>query len=166
MKVKTPFCWPAFRCLRTCKQVKILFSQIWHFFLVSVQEQYDSAFLILSPPAKALSCDVIMHAFQIWGQGRSYLPDQRVSYLWLKKRGKERGISASATDEIWTCKAYFVLPVVKRKVLRIQPFTFISLYLSAIQICIYPCIFRRLSLVLCLSICYFTTIVFFYSQHF
>ena len=37
-----------------------------------------------------------MHAVHFWGQGRSYLADQRVSYLWLKERGRERGIWALA----------------------------------------------------------------------
>ena len=37
-----------------------------------------------------------MHAVQFWGQERSYLPNQRVSYLWLKERGREGGIWASA----------------------------------------------------------------------
>ena len=31
-------------------------------------EQYDFAFLKLRPPAKALSCDVIMYAVEIWGE--------------------------------------------------------------------------------------------------
>ena len=37
---------------------------------------------------KALSCDVVMLAVHFWGQERSYLPDQRVSYLWLKEKGR------------------------------------------------------------------------------
>ena len=51
-----------------------------------------TAFLILSPPANTLSCDVIMHAVHFGGQESSYLPYQRLSYLWLKKRGREREI--------------------------------------------------------------------------
>ena len=37
-----------------------------------------------------------MHEVHFWGQERSYLSDQRVPYLWLKERGRERGNRASA----------------------------------------------------------------------
>ena len=53
-------------------------------------------FLLLSPPAKRHCRDIIMRAVQFWGQGSSYLLHQRVSYLWLKKRGGEKGKRASA----------------------------------------------------------------------
>ena len=53
-------------------------------------------FLLLSPPTKWHCCDVTMHAVQFWGQGSSYLSDQRVPYLWLKKKRRERGKTASA----------------------------------------------------------------------
>ena len=44
---------------------------------------YDSAFLILSPPANTLSDDVTMHAVQFWGQESS--SDGRV--VELESRG-------------------------------------------------------------------------------
>ena len=53
-------------------------------------QQYDSAFLKLRPPAKALSCDVIMYAVEIWGQERG---KKRVSGCPTcgQKKGKQKG---------------------------------------------------------------------------
>ena len=73
-----------------------------------MMQYYDSAFLILGPPANTLSYDVTLHAVHFWRQGRSYLPDQRVSYLWLKERGRERGIWASALGWNMDAQGIFV----------------------------------------------------------
>ena len=57
-----------------------------------------------------MSRDVIMHAVHFGGQERTYLPDQRVT----EKEGKGKGeIGIGSSDEIWTPKVYFVLPVDK-----------------------------------------------------
>ena len=77
------------------------------------------------------------------------------------KRGERRGeYEHRPSDEKWTCKTYFVLPIYKRKVQRIQPSTFVTLYRSVIQICIYQSVSQLLSLKACLSFCYFRTQVF------
>ena len=51
-------------------------------------------FFITQPPTKWHYCDVIMHALHFWGQGRGLLVGW-VSYLWLKKKGGEKGKVAS-----------------------------------------------------------------------
>ena len=65
-------------------------------------------FLLFSPPANTLSYDVTMHAVHFLGQVRSYLPDQRVSYLWLKERGREREICASVLG--WNMDTQGIFP--------------------------------------------------------
>ena len=56
---------------------------------------------------------------------------------WKRGEGRKE-YEHRPSDKIWTRKAYFVLPIYKQKVQHIQPFTFVPLYLSVIQICIYP----------------------------
>ena len=72
-----------------------------------------TAFLILSLPANTLSSDITMHAVQFWRQESSYLSDQRVSYLWLKERGRERGILVSALG--WNMDAQGIIPLALRQ---------------------------------------------------
>ena len=65
---------------------------IWTADLILIVVIVWLCFFNTKPPANTLSCDVTMHAVHFWGQGRSYLSNQRVSYLWLKERGREMGI--------------------------------------------------------------------------
>ena len=94
--------WTAFRCLQHLKTGQTTFFQLFSnfFFLFkpfSVYVVYFCAleewlcFLLLSLPEKWHRRDVTMHAVNFLGQGSSYLSDQRVPYLWLKKKGRERG---------------------------------------------------------------------------
>ena len=57
-------------------------------FLNFLQYTYD--FLLLSPPAKGLSSDVIMHAVPFWGQERG-LPVGRECPTCDQKRKEARG---------------------------------------------------------------------------
>ena len=65
------------------------------------------------------------------------------------------------SDEIWTPKPYFVLPINKRRVQRNQPFISVPLYPSILQFCISPFVSTLLSLIARPSFCYFTTAVFY-----
>ena len=68
------------------------------FWMVGVVRLY---FFILSPPAKALSCDIIMHTVQFWGQGRSYLPIRECpAYDWKRGKGR-RKYSVGCTYSIY-----------------------------------------------------------------
>ena len=53
-------------------------------------QYYDSAILLLSPPAKQHQRHVTLHAVHFWGQERSYLSDQRVLPV-TKREGKGEG---------------------------------------------------------------------------
>ena len=99
--------------------------------LKSVWVNNDSAFLILSPPAKRHHHDVTMHAVHFGGQGRSYLSDQRVPPTCDWKRGEGRKETEHwPLDEIWTCKPYFILPICKRRVQCTEKQSHITQYLS------------------------------------
>ena len=57
-----------------------------------------------------------MHEVQFWGQeSSSYLSDQRVSCLWLKKREREGGISTSALG--WNMDAQGIICFARRQTL-------------------------------------------------
>ena len=64
-------------------------------------------FYYLAPPAKRHLRDVTMHAVHFWGQGSSYLFDQRVPCLGVKKKGRGEK-EHQPLDEIWTCKPQFI----------------------------------------------------------
>ena len=70
----------------------------------------------------AHSLHVTMHAVHFWGQERSYLSDQKVPYLWLKKGDGRGELKHRPWDKIWTRKPYFVLPIYKWKVQHIFSF--------------------------------------------
>ena len=82
---------------------------LFQFIIMNIQdktriyEYYDSACLILSPPAKTLSCDVIMHAIHFWGQGRSYhLIRECPTFDWKRGEGKGK-YEHQPSDEISAC---------------------------------------------------------------
>ena len=116
---------------------------------------HDSALLILSPPANTLSYDVTMYAVHFWGQGRSNLPDQRVPYLWLKDRGREKGIWALAIGWNMDLQGIFRFARIQTEGAAYSTFQFCSsvpirhtnLYLS---VCFTTPIFKRLSVSLLL----------------